>query len=660
MREVRCGGVSWWNAALAVALALLVSAALGPPARASMRYGPLQLSGNLDQLNLVRHSNPEKFGLVMNRNVLRLRVDWDWFKKGRLIDRFDLPFIERSNVFLLYRGVYDGFYDIAPGGPQLGQTRYDDLVGGPISGNRPGQCVGGPCPVGTDSSHLPQLQPGLYSRLTDTQRSADKFENRLREGYIDFKLKDAPLSFRLGRQQVIWGESDQFRVMDIMNPLDLSWHFEMESWDDLRVPLWLGKGLWNIGWVGPLSNAFLEVVYNPFDYQPSNRVDFLPRPWAVTFPDPLRGGQINVDKSGTLTTPAFNLQGTSLRHGDFKKNPQDASEVGARFHAVTPQGINFSLNYLYGRGRGPGGLSSSALKIEDIFISPNGDPNHLSSISQVPIMGYFRYVDDKGRTATLPVRPVYVVGKLIHPYNHIFGMTANYFDGDYTSSVLRFETLYITSTPFQTTDPSTLVPVRAAGNAQANLKTYGRSPLGFTKRDGWTGMAGFDRPTWIRFLNSKATWFLTGQFFWTYVTGNVHNLCGSSPVGDYPYFGHVGQWMSGQYAGLLDRQQHARALQDVGNGDAIRRWEHLITFAATSFYRSGTVVPFIASAWDPVNDNELISWSIAYYYSNNFIITLQQNFFTTYGSKATSNDSEFTGGRFDRRDETGVRLTYQF
>ena len=46
------------------------------------------------------------------------------------------------------------------------------------------------------------------------------------------------------------------------------------------------------------------------------------------------------------------------------------------------------------------------------------------------------------------------------------------------------------------------------------------------------------------------------------------------------------------------------------------------------------MVPFIASAWDPVNDNELISWSIAYYYSNNFIITLQQNFFTTYGSKA--------------------------
>jgi hypothetical protein len=619
-----------------------------------MRYGPLQISGNVDQLNLVRDSSPDKLQFVMNRNILRLRVDWDWFQKGRLIDRFDLPFIERSKVFLLYRGVYDSFYDIAPGGPQEGQTRYDDMVGGPISGNRPGMCVGGPCPIGTAGS-LPQLLPGSYSRLSDSDRSADKFNDQLREGYVDFKLKDAPLSFRIGRQQVIWGESDQFRVMDIINPLDLTWHAEMESWDDIRIPLWLGKGLWNIGWLGPLSNTYLEVVYNPFDFQVSNTVDFLPRPWSVPFPDPLRLGQIS-SSSGTLTTSVFNMQGTSYRRGDFQKNPQDASEVGVRFHAVTPQGFNFSLDYLYGRGRGAGGANASAFKIEDISIT--NAAGQLSSISQAPVLGYYQ-PDPKNPGFIEPVHRVNVVGKLVYPYNHIFGMTGNYFDGDYTQSVLRFETLYETSTPYQTTDLSTLVPVRAAGLPSQNLLTYGRSPLGFTKRDIWTGMAGFDRPTWIRFLNSKATWFLTGQFFWTYVTGNVNNLCGNAPVGDFPYYGPVGKWMSGPFAGLSERQQNANP-GVAGNGDNIRRWEHLITFAASSFYRSGTVVPFIASAWDPVNDNELISWSVAYYYSNNFIITLEQNFFTTYGSKAPSNDPEETGGRFDRRDETGIRLTYQF
>ena len=176
-------------------------------------------------------------------------------------------------------------------------------------------------------------------------------------------------------------------------------------------------------------------------------------------------------------------------------------------------------------------------------------------------------------------------------------------------------------------------------------------------------MVGFDRPTWIRFLNPRATWFLTAQFFWTYTTGNVDQLRGNVGAGDLPYRQTipVGQWMSGPYAGLVERQQWGNCPgPGCGNADDIRRWEHLVTFAATSFYRSGTVVPFIASAWDPVNDNEEILWNIDYYYSNNFIISLQQKFFTTYGSKAASNDSEYTGGRFDRRDETGVRLTYQF
>ena len=98
----------------------------------------------------------------------------------------------------------------------------------------------------------------------------------------------------------------------------------------------------------------------------------------------------------------------------------------------------------------------------------------------------------------------------------------------------------------------------------------------------------------------------------------------------------------------------------TGNGDNIRRWEHLITFAATSFYRGGTVVPFVADAWDPVNDNNEVLWNVDYFYTNNFIITLQQKFFTTYGSKAVSNDPWDAGGRFDGRDETGVKVTYQF
>lgn len=654
MREVRCGGLSRWHVFLAVALlAVSANGILSRRAQALIKYGPLQISGNMETQNLVRHPELDKYQFVQNRNTFRLRIDWDWLQNGKFVDQFNVPFIERSKLFVLYRGVYDGLYDMNPGGRQIGQTRFDDLIGGPLKGNTPGQCAGGPCPcVGPGCAKLigaagplPKLLPGLYSRLNANELDALKFENSLREAYVDLKLARLPVSFRLGRQQVIWGESDQFRLMDIWNPLDTTWHFQQESWDNIRIPLWLGKGLWDIGELGPLSNTFLEVVYNPFDFQPNAKLDFMPTPWGVPIPNPVRQGQVQkLGPSNSYIMPVFDLQGTNFRHGDFNRNPEDASEVGARFHFVTPQGLELSANYLWARARGVGANSPLGVKIfsaTTCLQGANSNPNPKC----------FSGVFDDGNGNLINVGTANVAAKIMYPYNHIFGLTGNYFEGDYTSAVLRFETAYVTGEPYQTVEPTKLVP---------------GAPINFDKRDSWAGMIGFDRPTWIRAINSKATWFLSGQFFWSYIPGNVSFLRGSSGASNDAYitpsagFGSkssgFGTWRTGPFAGLTERLQDAT----VAGDDVVHRWEHLITFAGTSFYRSGTIVPFIANAWDPVDDNDEILWNVDYYYSNNFIITLEQKFFTTYGSHAPSNDPWFAAGRFDRRDETGIKLTYQF
>jgi hypothetical protein len=633
MREARLGRITRSRATLVVSLLVLgCTIGLRTPAQATQKFGPLELSGNLETQNLVRDSSINSAQFIQNRNTFRLRVDYDWLQNGKLIDRIEMPFIERSKLFLLYRGVYDGFYDMAPGDLQRGQTRYDDLIGGSIK------------------------------RLSSGQRNGAKFENRMREAYVDFKLKDAPLSFRLGRQQVIWGESDQFRIMDIWNPLDTSWHFQQESWDNIRVPLWLGKGLWDIGQVGPLSNAFLEVVYNPGDFQPGIKANFLPDPWGLPFPDPLRPGQIQ-NIAGNLKMPQFNLHGTSFADGDFRRNPQDASEVGVRAHFVTPQGIELSANYLYGRGRGVGAASPFAVQIDRITLQ-GGNAGQYQIDSSIPASA-------PGNLAT--VRPLSVDAKIVHPYMHIFGLTGNYFEGDFTDTVVRFESAFAMGEPYQTTEAGMLPPVckvlgknlicpTQPGPGEPPLGPTDTGPFQLAKRDIWTGMIGFDRPTWIRFLNPRATWFLSGQIFWNYIPGkNVDQLVGTSGAGDAPYFGPVGKWVSNSInpslVGQVERQQDGVA---KGNGDNIRRWEHLITIAATSFYRGGTIVPFIADAWDPVNDNDEVLWNVDYYYTNNLIVSLQQKFFFTYGSNAPSNDPWYAGGRFTRRDETGVKITYQF
>ncbi len=672
MREVRCGGLSRWHVVLAMALlAVSTNGVLSKRAGALIKYGPLQISGNLETQNLVRDPEVDQYQFVQNRNTFRLRFDWDWLQNGKFLDQVNVPFIERSKLFVLYRGVYDGFYDIAPGGRMIGQTKFDDYIGGPIIGNQ----------VGTLDANG-KLKQGLYSRLSDNQRRADAWENSLREAYVDLKVADAPVSFRLGRQQVIWGESDQFRLMDIWNPLDTTWHFQQESWDNIRIPLWLGKGLWDIGELGPLSNTFLEAVYNPFDFQPNAKLTFLPQPWGLPFPNPLRDGQIQQVGASYFATK-FDLQGTSLRRGDFKRNPQDASEFGLRFHGVTPQGVEFSADYLYARGRGVGANSPLGVQIQEVHLIPG--TTALNS-------GTFQFGDG---TVAPNVGQALVKAKVKFPYNHIFGLTANYFEGDWTSAVLRMEMAYVTGEPFQTTEPGKLAPVFLCPNGNCQPVAAGTAPLGFDKRDSWAGMIGFDRPTWIRAINSKATWFLSGQFFWSYIPGNVSFLRGNGNASNTPYFTPLpgnkgsgsqglGTWTSNgvnnstgplkgvsapAYAGIQERLQAGSCLpgvpclaasNTVDQGDVFHRWEHLITFAGTSFYRSGTIVPFIANAWDPVDDNDEVLWNVDYYYSNNFIITLQQKFFFTYGSHAPSDDPWFAAGRFDRRDETGVKLTYQF
>ena len=45
------------------------------------------------------------------------------------------------------------------------------------------------------------------------------------ELYADLNL--GPLWLRIGKQQIVWGEMFGWRIMDCINPLDLSWHFRL-------------------------------------------------------------------------------------------------------------------------------------------------------------------------------------------------------------------------------------------------------------------------------------------------------------------------------------------------------------------------------------------------------------------------------------------------
>lgn len=556
-----------------------------------MKYGPLELSGNLQSQNIVRHPDVDEWHFIQQRNTARFRVDWNWVDKGKWIDRFELPFIESSKLFLLYRGVYDSIYDYTP------TFRERDY-----RGRKPSR-----------------LAVRDLNDMSKTARDSVKFENSLREAYTDIKLADIPLSFRLGKQQIIWGEADDFRMLDRANPLDTSWHFIMEvpppsfGWDDLRIPLWMAKGLLDLGNVGKLSNVFLEAYWNPGDWRPV-KVAYLPRPWGLRIENPLFNRE-----DGAFFAP-FRVQrlmkGTALfKQGDYSRNPVDNSQVGVRLSGVFPNGLQLGIHYYYQRWSGDDGSNFSPVR----GITPDAE-------------GQVRTQRLIGR-GTLPV-------EYITPYIHTVGLSANYFEGDWTQAIFRLETVYDFGIYMLDRDKET---------------TFAPFLPGTTRKDMWKGMLAFDRPTWIRPLNKKTTFFITGQWFVHHIMHNEDSLTG---VLDLPTAGSRPRPFCGS-------DKFTPCTDPRGNGnfrDDVRSWESLLTFAIFTFYRGGSVVPLLGFIYDPVNSNSLYPfWNVDWVVTPNFIVNLTQRYFVV-------NQPDVQKGVFDPwllgtnrgRSETALRLTYQF
>jgi hypothetical protein len=91
----------------------------------------------------------------------------------------------------------------------------------------------------------------------------DRFKEAydLWEAYGD--LAKGPVFFRIGRQNLSWGETDVFRLLDTINPLDNTYGGIFEDLDDRRIPLWMLRGSYNFGNVGPASSLTVEGFWVP-------------------------------------------------------------------------------------------------------------------------------------------------------------------------------------------------------------------------------------------------------------------------------------------------------------------------------------------------------------------------------------------------------------
>jgi len=392
------------------------------------------------------------------------------------------------------------------------------------------------------------------------------------------------------------------------------------------------KFLYDKGDIWKLSQNFLEWYWNPGDWWPAKQT-FLPRPWGLPFLNPLtnpvdggfRGGVCAnspiVTKDGThICTQLMN--GTRLfEQGSYARNPLENSQVGVRYHGMTPIGLEFTLNYFYQRFSGDDGTNYAPLRA---------------------VPRTFNTAVDNARFQSFVGKGIFPA-EAIFPYVHTLGLSANYSDEAFTQTVYRFETIYDVGIPFFDLQKVTLVDSPAVP--------------GVTKKNMWKGMIAFDRPTWIKMVNKKSTVFLTGQLFWHYMVNNPG--CDAQTVAQLSPQARAAHGSC--LVGGLDLPSSARNAA-VSFRDKIRDWESIFTLAAFTFYRGGSVVPVLGVAVDPVNQYSMEPfWDVDYVLRDDLVINLGQRWFVTpRGHSSPIFETWGLAGLNTGRSETSLRLTFQF
>jgi hypothetical protein len=230
---------------------------LGLRAYTAVRIGTQRLGGSTDPLNYP--SSPSGH-VRQNRYFLQLDFDHDLTRLAQtgwgparlfgLLDQgFDaLGWQGQSDVKYTaqYRGQGEGIYDYGPGEYNDGSDRLRAF-----RGNVP-------------RVSIPSLNVNLHRRLPE--KFIDDRVSRLRRiarqrhqlflAYLDWER--GPVFIRVGKQILAWGETDVFRLLDNINPLDDSFGGFFIALDERRVPLEMVRSSYRFGDVGPMQDAFLE------------------------------------------------------------------------------------------------------------------------------------------------------------------------------------------------------------------------------------------------------------------------------------------------------------------------------------------------------------------------------------------------------------------
>jgi len=264
---------------------------------------------------------------------------------------------------------------------------------------------------GFDRMEPGQPPPVERSSLSRQWQLGDRADLELRE--LVFEAAVGPAYLRLGKQQIVWGEADGLKLLDVVNPQDFR-EFILPDFDESRIPLWaiqfevpVGPIVAEFVWLPDPTFHDLPEPGSPFAFTSERLVGRPPAGLPVRIDPPdrprrlLRDSDAGVRISGQFG--GWDLGVAYFFHTDDTPVPAARLEAG-------PAGPLLRVSPRYERDHLVGATASNAfgdlvVRSEiawrsDRFL-PTGDPAAREGVTRTPELGYVLGLDWFGFTDSL-------------------------------------------------------------------------------------------------------------------------------------------------------------------------------------------------------------------------------------------------------------------
>ncbi|MCZ4303387.1 DUF1302 family protein [Zoogloeaceae bacterium G21618-S1] len=344
---------------------------------------------------------------------------------------------------------------------------------------------------------------GGYGDLSLSELEMPEFNDRLdfiREAYVKKNISldnGNSLFVKLGKQQVVWGRTDLFRVLDVINPVDYSRNNIYDELQDIRIPMWIAQAEYRMGPSESMQDRNLQIVWNFDKFRPNN-LGQCGSPNAILDAGCFFRGMANLwDNGGTVanfangnTATDFGPHQIGIRDVDLPDWSLSNTQLGIKFEGVTQDGLSFSLNALTYRSQLP--------SLRGLVTGPTN-----------PFTGAPKTAAETNLIAF----------DVHYPRVNLIGGSMD-FEAESIGAAVRLEGAFTQGEEFANT---------------ARERLYSENKV-------FRGVIGIDRPTFIPWINPRRTTLISAQLFWQHIFDHEYYKTGSrvAPSGAVNKFGPVG------------------------------------------------------------------------------------------------------------------------